>query len=402
MAGRYRDDVSEVRMNIYHEICREKLNSFLKKEWDFNRHLDFLVGDVKSRLLQAEEIVVCGLTPIGKRVLTHIGDYTRAPVNVLDIRNENFGHGGVVYNDGVRRTFVICSREESIRYLDLIPRCNSHVITYNEMILLDVRFGIKDSLLHDRGFITGAMENVFSRSGEYLEMLEGLSDRFSKETLSRWLLYRLYADIDAGRNIAGKGKPYFDPDFIRLRENEVFVDAGGYDGDTLDDFINLTGNRYEKYYFFEPEGRVYEMARKKHGNDDRIEFIRKGLAEATTVKYFDNECEDVPEMMQSDHGNVAVEVVALDDMAIAPTYIKMDIEGAECDALDGARKTIGEHMPKLAICVYHRPNDILDIYHRIRGYGYRDIYLRADRDSLDYDVVLYARHEPENDRRVGV
>jgi FkbM family methyltransferase len=39
-------------------------------------------------------------------------------------------------------------------------------------------------------------------------------------------------------------------------------------------------------------------------------------------------------------------------------FIKMDIEGSEMQALRGAVKTITEHKPRMALCVYHRPEDV--------------------------------------------
>lgn len=379
-------------MNIYVELCKEKLQHILAGEITFEKHRDYLLDDIQRRIERAGEIVICGLSPMGKRVQEYIGEYSQVPVRVVDIRDKEIGQNKdeMTWDNRYYRVFVICSREESLSYLDLIPRCNSDVITYNEMFLFDERFGMVGSLLHSQEFVVRVMHNVFDHASEYLEMLEGLRDRFSKETLARWLLYRLYGDVDVARGIAGKGKSYFDSDFIYLTDDEIFVDEGGYNGDTLTDFKEVTNNHYRKYFFIEPESKVYELAKKRFANDRRIEFIKKGLAETTTTKYFDTECEDVPEMMQSDNGNVAVKVVGIDDMNIEPTFIKMDIEGAECDALDGARRTIKKYLPKLAICVYHRPNDILDVYHRIVEYGYKNIYLRADKDTLDYDVVLYA------------
>ena len=273
----------------------------------------------------------------------------------------------------------------------MIPHCNSGIISYNELILFDERFGIKDSLLHNRNFIFEAIKSIFLYASKYLGLLNSLSDDFSKELLSRWLLYRLYGDISIMKDIAQEEKPYFDSEIIMLSHHEIFVDAGGYDGDTLQDFIEVSGNVFDKYYFFEPENNVLQKALEKHANDNRIVFLEKGLSNISGTRFFDTECIDVPEMIQSDYGNKEVNVCTLDSLNIRPTFIKMDIEGAECDALDGAEQTIRKYKPTLAICVYHRPNDILDIYTRVKSYGYERFYIRAERNTLDYDVVLYAQ-----------
>ena len=86
-----------------------------------------------------------------------------------------------------------------------------------------------------------------------------------------------------------------------------------------------------------------------------------------------------------------VDVVRLDDTVDDEvTYIKMDIEGAETSALAGCEETIRRNRPKLAICVYHRPQDYLDIpqwIKRVRP-DYR-LYLRQ-HSSFNVDTVLYA------------
>lgn len=72
------------------------------------------------------------------------------------------------------------------------------------------------------------------------------------------------------------------------------------------------------------------------------------------------------------------------------TFIKMDIEGAELETLQGAEKTIKSNLPKLAISIYHKPEDIFTIPSLI--YQYSDCYMFYLRhySFFDWDTVLYA------------
>lgn len=57
-----------------------------------------------------------------------------------------------------------------------------------------------------------------------------------------------------------------------------------------------------------------------------------------------------------------IETVALDELIDERvTFLKMDIEGAEAEAIKGAKNMIQKDKPKLAICIYHKPNDLWEI-----------------------------------------
>jgi hypothetical protein len=94
-------------------------------------------------------------------------------------------------------------------------------------------------------------------------------------------------------------------------------------------------------------------------------------------------------------GGLTVKVVSLDSFCrarnIRPTMIKMDIEGAEMKALQGAQETIRECKPKLAICVYHKWEDIWEIPPWIKSLNpdYR-LHLGLHLPDSASDSVLYA------------
>ena len=87
-----------------------------------------------------------------------------------------------------------------------------------------------------------------------------------------------------------------------------------------------------------------------------------------------------------------VDVAPLDEIldGIHPTYMKFDVEGAEHDALVGGAQTIREAMPVMAICLYHRPEDLWDLPLLVRSIapGYR-FFVRRHSDER-WETVLYA------------
>lgn len=94
----------------------------------------------------------------------------------------------------------------------------------------------------------------------------------------------------------------------------------------------------------------------------------------------------------SKESNMIGEVRKLDDVLKGErvTFIKMDIEGSELAALKGAANTIRSQKPKLAICIYHSPQDMLNIPIYIKSLvpEYK-IYIRHYTDMM-LETVCYA------------
>jgi len=91
-------------------------------------------------------------------------------------------------------------------------------------------------------------------------------------------------------------------------------------------------------------------------------------------------------------GSVEVESVPLDSVLsdFVSTYIKMDIEGAELDALIGARCIIERECPVLAVCVYHQQDHLWRIPSLIRSLSSRyRFFLRAHNEE-GWELVCYA------------
>jgi FkbM family methyltransferase len=155
---------------------------------------------------------------------------------------------------------------------------------------------------------------------------------------------------------------YYDLDIMQCDENEVFVDCGTFTGDTILSFMHNYGGRYKSIYGYELTPSTYEKARKNLKEYKSVHVRNAGVGDKNgTIQFADFGGEgDANRIMQG--GNVTGNIVALDeDITENITFIKMDIEGAEMAALIGAQNHIKRSKPKLAISLYHKLSDIIEI-----------------------------------------
>jgi FkbM family methyltransferase len=186
---------------------------------------------------------------------------------------------------------------------------------------------------------------------------------------------------------------YYPCDLMTIREDEVFVDCGAFDGDTVRDFIRHSRGRFKTAYAFEADRRNFDKLQQfvRSLPDDqrrRVVPIEAALSDRDGTVQFDASGSAASAVAKQ---GVTVKSVALDSaLAEAPTWIKMDIEGSEPAALRGAGRTIADHAPILSVCVYHSQNHLwripLQIAELHRGYR---LYLRPFVPE-SWDLVCYA------------
>lgn len=171
-----------------------------------------------------------------------------------------------------------------------------------------------------------------------------------------------------------------------------FVDGGAYDGDTLLG-LQRAGCQLDAVAAFEPDPRNYvRLARNaRQGNlGNELFLFPCGLGSQTEQLRF--RAQGLSSSSVAQDGESLVQVVALDECApkFRPTYIKLDIEGAEASALMGMKMTIQETRPALAICVYHKPSDLWEIPSLVDELlPDATFYLRAHAWN-GFELVLYA------------
>ncbi len=189
---------------------------------------------------------------------------------------------------------------------------------------------------------------------------------------------------------------YFPVDVPPWSTPARFIDCGAYDGDTLEQ-IRERHFPLAAIAAFEPDsGYVSKLSATLRdmvaGSEVAEALCWPCAVHSSTTQLRFAEGLGMASGIRADGGTV-VQAVAIDDVAAGfrPTLIKMDIEGAEYDGLLGARNTIRQHRPGLAICVYHRPQHLWQIPLLLASWqlDYR-FWLRIHGHS-GHDLVLYAQ-----------
>ena len=180
------------------------------------------------------------------------------------------------------------------------------------------------------------------------------------------------------------------PEQVNMR---VFVDCGAFDGDTLR-ALSAAGRKMHDYFAFEPQ---QELGARIRASAEALAIPRAmivpcGISSKVQQIRFSTAEEGKSAVKRDAAGENVIQCTALDTMLAGtpPTFIKMDIEGMEIEALRGAEKLIREHHPQLAICVYHDMSHIWRIPLLLREFygGYR-FYLR-NYQYMGLETVVYA------------
>jgi FkbM family methyltransferase len=189
---------------------------------------------------------------------------------------------------------------------------------------------------------------------------------------------------------------YFPPELISLKENEVFIDCGAYNGDTVSSFLKQSNGKFGKIWAFEPDLVNYK---KLNGLIDSltiniaVRIQSRNLAVGSHSEKLHFNAQGTASSFRSTSGGILIQSEPLDSLLAGetPTYIKMDIEGAEMDALAGASNIIRNHLPILAISVYHCQDDLWNIPLMLNAISEQyHFYLRRYTPRVLDDLVLYA------------
>lgn len=208
-------------------------------------------------------------------------------------------------------------------------------------------------------FVKEAHEVLESRGPELADLARKLGDQESISVLHDVWMYRLTGDPAFTSSYALRDEAqYFDLP-LQLPDEPIFVDGGAFRGETTEQFLHYHPDA-RQIWLFEPNPESLAAARRRLAGRAGLHFLPYALGDRRTHLAFDGTAANASRI--SKEGGMSVEVVPLDEVIAGPVhFIKFDLEGYESKALSGARRLIREHAPHLAICVYHHPEDFLEV-----------------------------------------
>ncbi|MGB6329964.1 MAG: FkbM family methyltransferase [Halarcobacter sp.] len=220
-----------------------------------------------------------------------------------------------------------------------------------------------------------------------------LEDKKSKDVFLSILKFKLTEDYYYTISVKDEAKlQYIDNEVIHFSDDEVFLDCGGFIGDTIESFLKVTNGRFKHIYSYEPEENNFNRLNayvSTLSQKDKITTINAGVYYKNKTFYLSGYSSATT--CTENVTDRKAEVVSLDEsIKHIPTFIKMDIESFEIQALLGASNSIMKHKPKLAIAVYHKFDDLWNIPLLLKQWVPEYKLIMRHYDSTQEETIIYA------------
>ena len=202
-----------------------------------------------------------------------------------------------------------------------------------------------------------------------------LADDLSKKVFENTVLYKLTGKLDYLFQIETDRQEAYK--LLSLNDNEIYADLGAYTGDTVWEFLQYV-NGYKKIIAAEPDIKNYKKLCKNTENLKNITCKNVCISKDNGKIAF---AMNSGRNSLAGKGDTFIESINIDTLLKSGvTFIKMDIEGQELNALLGAKTVLTQYAPKLNIAAYHKNEDLFEIPLLI--------------NKINQNYKIYMRHHP--------
>ncbi len=228
-----------------------------------------------------------------------------------------------------------------------------------------------DDTLFDTAFVQ-------KHEAQFDEVYDRLADEQSKAVFRDIIAAKLTGRIDLMRRCeSGREEALA---LFNLHDAESYVDLGAYNGDTVEEFIRTVDGKYRAVYAFEPDRKNFQKlcARIEQNGFANVQPFCIGAWDDADILFFKGG-KGGRNSMLSKTGTKQVSVDSVDHVlnGTPVSLLKLDVEGAETRALEGAKRTIQAHRPRIIAAAYHKNADLFEIPQKVLSIcDEYDVYLR--------------------------
>lgn len=358
------------------------------------RYYNYIVLGQDVSVLAGKKVVIWGISASGLNELICL--------KAVGAIVKGFTDSFVTEKGNYFASYPIMTFNEIMKEVELCIVISTRNVSYLREILSKCE-KIKSSIIYAHEYVYGPWQYDISKMRKMIEdaaweidFVRGeLNDDKSIATFDNLLQYRLTNNQELINAIYEREHLQYFPgsNVLKKSEQEVFIDAGAYNGDTSVRFSEWVNKQYKKIYLMEPDPLMFEVS-KAYVNMKKIScvnFVNKAAySENTSISFTSDSISGSSRVDNS--GECKIETITIDDMldGECATYIKMDIEGVEYEALKGCARTIERYHPKLAISIYHKDSDLWNIpYYLMKNYPEYKFYIRHYTD-ITTETILYA------------
>jgi FkbM family methyltransferase len=236
---------------------------------------------------------------------------------------------------------------------------------------------------------------LFSETKEIWEVLDLWADNSSRDEYIAQIQWRILRDFYAVWNKLPMNELYFPKDLWISNDQELFIDCGAFRGDTIKDFLKNNDSAFSKIIAIEPDPENYHYLNKyistlpDHINK-KVSAYQIAIGEKSGEISFD--ISGTISSSVNPESDRKVKCLTLDSLCegFEPTFVKMDVEGAESDILKGAKGIISKARTIWAVCLYHRQTDLWRIPSYFNKFSDNYLFYLRRYAEESWELILYA------------
>jgi len=359
---------------------------------------EFSIDRIKREIKSTKYLCVFSVGVVSNSIISALRKYTDIKINFLS-DNDRSKWGKTLHNN-----LKCISPAELEKYKDdvtILITTQHYKKIYQQLLKNGFKkiFAVTEyRLLNDAYFKN--KHNLQTMKNNAPKVMDILKDERSKEIMFTLIKNWFDFDVDEiGYDAIFTNDQYYPADIIQLSDQESFVDVGAYNGDTMFDFIKKTNNQFDCIFAFELDKKNFKEMKSAVDKlsapvKNKIKMYNFGLLDEEKEVYYESGGSGSESTFINviNNASEAGKTVRLSDILKDEkvTYIKMDIEGSVLQALSGAEEIIKKQKPKLAICLYHKPEHLWEVPLYIKKIvpEYK-IFIRH-HTPLEYETVCYA------------